>query len=153
MDTNNYKKVMKKSASLSGKMMLMLTFAAGFLFGVPGNVSAQDTYNGEEVYVVAEEMPVFPGETKALYEAIGKNLKYPQAAKDAGIEGKVMVRFIVDKEGAVKNPQVIKSVDANLDKAAIEAVKLLPKFKPGKVGGKAVHVYYTVPIAFKLATI
>lgn len=141
-----------KSSSLS-RMMLMITFVAGFFFSFSGNARAQETYNGEEVFVVSEEMPAFPGETKALYEAIAKNLKYPSSAKEAGIEGKVMVRFIIDKEGAVKNPTVIKSVDPSLDKAAVDAVKLLPKFKPGKNGGQPVNVFYTVPIAFKLATI
>lgn len=146
-------KNMKTTANFSlGKVMLLLTLTAGFLFSFSGNVKAQDTYNGEEVFVVAEEMPVFPGETKALNQAIGSNLKYPQTAKENGIEGKVMIRFIVDKEGAVKNPTVVKSVEPSLDKAAIDAVKLLPKFKPGKIGGKTVNVYYTVPIAFKLAT-
>jgi len=144
---------MKTTAKFSlGKVMLMLTITAGFLFSFSGNAKAQDTFNGEEVFVVAEEMPVFPGETKALYQAISSNLRYPQSAKENGIEGKVMIRFIVDKDGAVKNPTVIKSVDPSLDKAALDAVKLLPKFKPGKIGGKPVNVYYTVPIAFKLAT-
>jgi periplasmic protein TonB len=144
---------MKKSTGHSlSKMMLMISFVAGFFFSFTGNAKAQETYNGEEIFVVAEEMPVFPGETKALYEAIAKNLKYPSTAKENGIEGKVMVRFIVDKDGAVKNPTVIKSVDAALDKAATDAVKLLPKFKPGKNGGQPVNVYYTVPIAFRLAT-
>jgi periplasmic protein TonB len=131
-------------------VMLVLAFAAGLLFSLTGKAEAQNSYNGEEVFVVAEEMPTFPGETKALYHEINQNLKYPQDARDNGIEGKVMVKFIVDKEGSVKNPTIIKSVDASLDKAAIEAVKLLPRFKPGKNGGKPVNVYYTIPIAFQL---
>jgi len=132
------------------KMMLTLTFAAGLFITITGSASAQDTYNGEEVFVVAEEMPVFPGDSKALYQAIGSNLKYPVAAKEANIEGKVMVRFIVDKDGVVRNPVVAKSVDPSLDKAALDAIKMLPKFRPGKIGGRPVNVYYTVPIAFQL---
>ena len=131
--------------------MLTIVVSVAVMFAFTGKVNAQDTYNGEEVFVVAEEMPIFPRETKALYEAISRNLKYPQAAKDNGIEGKVMVRFIVDREGAVKNPTVVKSVDPLLDKAALDAVRMLPKFKPGKNAGQPVNVYYTIPIAFKLA--
>jgi len=143
---------MKRSAKFSlSKVVLVTIVTAGILLAFSGKTYAQDTYNGEEVFVVAEEMPVFPGETKALYDAISRNLKYPQSAKDNGVEGKVMIRFIVDKEGFVKNPIVVKAVDAALDKAALDAVKMLPKFKPGKNAGKPVNVYYTIPIAFKLA--
>lgn len=142
---------MKRSVSLSiRKVMLFCAITAGMSFAFTGNTDAQATYNGEEVFVVAEEMPSFPGETKALYQAIALNLKYPQSAKDNGVEGKVMVRFIVDKDGAVKNPTVMKSVAPELDKAALEAINKLPKFKPGKNGGKAVNVYYTLPIVFQL---
>lgn len=138
-----------KSSSF-GKMMIVLAFVAGFSFSFTGKAQAQNTYNGEEVFVVAEEMPSFPGDLKALFQAINSNLSYPEKARENGVEGKVMVKFIVDKDGFVKNPTVIKSVDADLDKAAIDAVKMLPKFKPGKNGGKNVNVYYTIPIAFQL---
>ena len=132
------------------KMILMLAFMAGILATFSGHINAQDMYNGEKVYVVAEEMPAFPGDIKALNQALASNLRYPQAARDAQIEGKVMIRFIVDKDGFVKNPVIAKSVDPALDKAALDAVKMLPKFKPGKTGGNYVNVYMTVPISFQL---
>jgi len=136
-----------------GKMMLTGSLAAGMFFAFSGNVNAQDMYNNEEVFVVAEEMPSFPGESKALYENISRNLRYPEAAKEKGVEGKVLVKFIIDKEGNVVNPIIIRAVDPALDKAAIEAVKKLPKFKPGKIGGKPVNVWYSIPIAFKITQI
>jgi len=145
-------KKMKTSGNLTfSKIMLAVVISAGLFFTFSGNANAQETYNGEEVFVVADEMPTFPGETKGLYQALTSNLKYPQSAKDNGIEGKVMIKFIVDKEGAVKNPVIIRSVDPTLDKAALDAVKMLPKFKPGKKGGKPVNVYYSVPITFQLS--
>lgn len=136
-----------------GKIALVWSVALALFLAGNGKLSAQDTYNNEEVFVVADEMPSFPGEMKALYETIGKNLRYPETAKEKGIEGKVLVKFIIDKEGNVVNPVIVRSVDAALDKAALDAVKKLPKFKPGKIGGKPVNVWYSIPIAFKITNI
>ena len=102
-------------------------------------------------FVVVEEMPMFPGGDSALLAYIGKNTKYPEAAKTNGVEGRVIVRFCVTDIGGVDRVSVLKGVDAELDAEAIRVVKTLPEFKPGKQGGKAVPVWYMVPITFGLS--
>ena len=77
-------------------------------------------------------------------------VRYPQIAKEYGIEGRVFVTFVIDKKGKVKDVEIIKGVDPNLDKEAKRVIESLPKFTPGKQRGKAVRVQFTVPISFKL---
>jgi len=101
-------------------------------------------------YVVVEEMPMFPGGDSALLAYIGKNTKYPEVAKANNIEGRVIVRFCVTDVGGIDRVSVLKGVDSDLDAEAIRVVKSLPKFKPGKQGGKPVNVWYMVPITFGL---
>jgi len=102
-------------------------------------------------YVVVEEMPMFPGGDSALLAYIGKNTKYPEAAKTNGIEGRVIVRFCVTDVGGIDRVSVLKGVDPELDAEAIRVVKSLPTFKPGKQGGKPVNVWYMVPITYGLS--
>lgn len=143
---------MKKSVSYSfGKVMIVFFFSAVMFFTFSGKAGGQDVVNNELVYLVADEMPVFPGEMKALNEALGRNLVYPETLKEQGIEGKVLVKFIIDKEGNIKNPVVVRSVDPLLDKAALDAVKKLPRFRPGKIAGSPVSVWYSIPITFRLS--
>lgn len=102
-------------------------------------------------YVVVEEMPMFPGGDSALLAYIGNNTKYPEAAKAKNIEGRVIVRFCVTDVGDIDRVSVLKGVDAELDAEAARVVKSLPKFAPGKQGGKPVNVWYMVPITFGLS--
>ena len=102
-------------------------------------------------YVVVEEMPMFPGGDSALLAYIGKNTKYPEAAKTNGIEGRVIVRFCVTDVGGIDRISVLKGVDPVLDAEAIRVVNTLPKWKPGRQGGKPVNVWYMVPITFGLS--
>ena len=104
-----------------------------------------------EPFVVVEEMPMFPGGDSALLAYIATNTKYPEAAKVAGIQGRVIIRFCVTSTGGVDKISVIRGVDAELDKEAVRVVTSLPSFKPGKQGGKDVPVWYMVPITFALA--
>ncbi|HIZ25858.1 energy transducer TonB [Barnesiella sp. An55] len=104
----------------------------------------------DSVYEVAEVMPEFPGGTQALYQTIAQNLKYPQNAIDGHIEGRVVLQFVVDKEGKIGHIQVVRSIDKMLDQAAIDVVRTLPDWKPGMQDGQPVNVRYTLPIAFKL---
>jgi TonB family protein len=101
-------------------------------------------------FVVVEEMPLFPGGDSALLAWIRDNTKYPENAKNNGIEGRVIVRFCVTDVGGIDRVSVLKGVDTDLDNEAIRVVKTLPKFKPGKQGGKPVNVWYMVPITFGL---
>ena len=104
----------------------------------------------EEVFMVVENMPEFPGGDLGLMKYIQKNIKYPAIAKEYNITGKVYVSFIVDKTGSVINVKVVRGVDKNLDAEAVRVIKSLPKYKPGKQRGKAVRVMFTVPINFTL---
>jgi protein TonB len=105
----------------------------------------------EHVFVVVEDMPSFRGKgLDAFARYVQENLVYPFIAQENGIEGTVYLRFIVDKDGSVRDVQVLRGVDPSLDKAAIEAVKKAPEWEPGKQRGKPVRVACTIPISFSL---
>lgn len=102
------------------------------------------------VFFIVEEMPDFPGGQLALRKFIAQAIKYPVIAQENGIQGKVFVNFVVAKDGTVTNAKIARGVDPSLDKEALRVVNSLPKWKPGKQGGKPVRVSYTVPINFVL---
>ena len=104
----------------------------------------------EKVYDVVEQMPQFPGGETALLANIGQNLKYPTIAQENGIQGRVIVRFLVGTDGSISNVQILRSLDPACDKEAIRLIKSLPKFIPAKQNGVNVAVWYTLPITFKL---
>jgi len=103
-----------------------------------------------KVFFIVEEMPEFPGGELALRKYIANAIKYPVIAQENGIQGKVYVTFVVDRDGSISNARVARGVDPSLDKEALRVVKDLPKWKPGKQRGKPVRVSYTVPINFVL---
>jgi TonB family protein len=109
-----------------------------------------DTLEGNEIYQIVEEMPEFPGGEDKLVEFVSKNLCYPQKAKEKGIQGRVFVGFIVEKDGSVSNVTNLRSVDSVLDAEAMRVIQSLPKWKPGKHNGEFVRVSYQIPIVFKL---
>jgi len=111
------------------------------------NPSAKDE---QGVYDVIQVMPQFPGGDRELLKVINNNLRYPIEAKQKGIQGKVITRFVVNKSGKVENPEIVRGVDPNLDAAAIKVINTLPNFVPGEQNGKKVAVWYTLPITFKL---
>jgi len=104
--------------------------------------------NSNKVYQVIEQMPQFPGGEQELFKFINKNNKY--TITEPCIQGKVICRFIVNRDGSVSNPEVIRSLEPVYDKEAIRVIKLFPKFIPGKQNGVSVSVWYTLPINFKL---
>ena len=103
------------------------------------------------IFEVAEEMPEFPGGQKALMEYINRNLKYPAEAHAKGIQGRVIVTFVIQKDGSIADTEVARSVDPNLDKEAVRIISSMPKWKPGKQRGQAVNVKFTVPLMFRLS--
>ncbi|WP_423130360.1 energy transducer TonB [Gaoshiqia sp. Z1-71] len=103
-----------------------------------------------EVFFIVEDMPEFPGGELALRKFIANAIKYPVIAQENGIQGRVYVNFVVDRDGSVTNARIARGVDASLDKEALRVVNSLPKWKPGMQRGKAVKVSYTVPISFVL---
>jgi TonB family protein len=103
-----------------------------------------------EPFVVVEQMPYFPGGETALLKFLMENTKYPEEAKIAGTQGKVIVRFSVDEQGKACRESVLKGVSPEIDAEALRVVRMLPRFEPGRQGGKAVPVWYMVPINFTL---
>jgi TonB family protein len=107
--------------------------------------------NVDSVYAYVDEMPVFTGGDQAILNYLGNNTAYPEDAKKKGIQGKVVVKFVVLKDGTVDQPEILKSIDPSLDAEAIRVVKTLPKFeKPAILKGKPVSVYFMIPISFQL---
>ncbi len=112
-----------------------------------GDYEGEDT--GEaQIFQVVEDMPAFPGN---VTKWISKNVKYPVLAMENGIQGKVYIQFVIEKDGSITDVKVARGVDASLDKEAVRVVKAMPKWKPGKQRGKPVRVSYTLPIFFQLA--
>lgn len=103
---------------------------------------------GEDFYMVVDEMPEFPGGMQALSEFLQANVKYPDAAKQAGTSGRVTAQFVVDKDGTCQDFKVLRGVSPELDAEALRVLGLMPKWNPGKVDGQPVRVRYTVPITF-----
>ena len=103
------------------------------------------------VYQIVEEMPQFPGGEKALMEYIAKNLTYPQEARDKGVEGRVFIGMVIEKDGSVSNVKVLRGISQECDAEAVRVISSLPKWKPGKMKGEPVQVSYQIPINFKLA--
>ena len=104
----------------------------------------------EEIFMVVEDQPEFPGGTAALLEYLRKNIKYPAICRENNIQGRVLVTFIVNKDGAIVEPEVVKSVNPSLDKEALRVISTMPNWKPGSQRGKPVRVKYTVPVNFRL---
>jgi TonB family protein len=104
----------------------------------------------EKVYSAVEKMPQFPGGDNALYSFISNNIHYPPVELDFGIQGKVIVRFIISKTGIIKDVEILRSLDNYFDKEAVRVVKKLPTWIPGEHEGKKVAVYYTIPVTFNL---
>ena len=107
--------------------------------------------DGDEVCLSAEKYPEFPGGTTALFDFINKNVKYPKSARDKGIEGRVFVQFVVEKDGGLSSFTVLRGVSDELDAEAIRVLKAMPKWKPGMNDGKPVRVQFTMPFNFKLS--
>ena len=103
-----------------------------------------------KVFDVVEEMPSFPGGQGALMAFLSSNIKYPVVAQENGVQGRVIVGFVVEKDGSISDVKVMRSVDPSLDREAQRVVKAMPKWKPGKQNGSAVRVKYTVPVVFRL---
>lgn len=103
-----------------------------------------------KVFDVVEEMPSFPGGQGALMSYLASNIKYPVVAQENGVQGRVTVSFVVERDGSISDVRVARSVDPSLDREAQRVVKSMPRWKPGKQNGSAVRVKYTVPVVFRL---
>ena len=104
----------------------------------------------QEIFQIVEEMPSFPGGEQKLLEYVAKNTKYPQIARESGIQGRVFIGFVVETDGSISNVKVLRGIGGGCDEEAVRVIKSLPKWKPGKQRGKAVRVSYQIPVNFKL---
>ena len=103
-----------------------------------------------KVFDVVEEMPSFPGGQGALMQYLASNIKYPVVAQENGVQGRVIVSFVVERDGSISDVKVARSVDPSLDREAQRVVKSVPRWSPGKQNGSTVRVKYTVPVVFRL---
>ena len=102
------------------------------------------------IHQVCEEMPEFPGGMQECMKWLGKNINYPAEAKEKGTQGRVIIQFVVEKDGSITEAKVARGVDPLLDAEALRVINSSPKWKPGKQGGQPVRVKYTIPVAFRL---
>ena len=132
---------------------------------IPGDVVVFEEIEGEmpeifpevgevegesDVYQIVEQMPEFPGGEAELFHYISKNIHYPQKAREKGIQGRVFIGFIVEKDGSISNVRNLRGVDSELDAEAIRVVESMPRWKPGMHRGEPVRASYQIPIWFKL---
>ena len=104
----------------------------------------------EKVFDMVEQMPTYPGGNAELMAFLAKNIKYPTIAQENGTQGRVIVQFVVEKDGSIADARVARGVDPYLDKEALRVIQSMPRWIPGKQNGKAVRVKYTVPVMFRL---
>ena len=114
------------------------------------NESEEKKEVANKVFDVVEQMPSFPGGNEALMKFLSENVKYPVVAQENGVQGRVVVSFVVERDGSITDVKVVRSVDPSLDKEATRVVKSMPNWIPGKQNGAAVRVKYNVPVSFRL---
>ncbi len=104
----------------------------------------------EEIFVAVEQQAEFPGGTAAMMKWLNNNVRYPESAQQNDIQGRVIVKFVVEKDGSIGKAEILKGVDRDLDREALRVVKKMPKWQPGKNNGVAVRSYFNLPVVFKL---
>lgn len=164
----------KKKSNGTGRIKYALFMLPAFALLVAGNISCSqgasekqdakeesvapdsvvavptDSVAKDEVFMVAEQMPEYPGGMKELFKFLQDNVKYPESAKKNKVQGRVIVQFVVEKDGTPTEFNVVRSVDPDLDAEALRVMKAMSKWKPGMQKGEPVRVKYTVPVAFQL---
>ncbi len=120
------------------------------VYGQTDTVQSRSLPVGEKVFDVVEEQPSFPGGQGALISWLAENIKYPVEAAKAGIQGRVIVQFVVTATGSIADVKVVRGVEPSLDKEAVRVISSMPKWTPGKQNGTAVNVRYTYPVIFRL---
>ena len=124
-----------------------MLLTAAIVTCTPTTASAQT--NSEKVYNTCQVMPQFPGGEKAMMEFIASNLKYPQQAVKDDMQGMVLVDFVINTEGKVTDPKIVRSLSPECDAEVIRVVGIMPAWTPGQQDGKTVNVKYTLPVMFK----
>lgn len=116
----------------------------------PPQAVVEEEPEEQVIFDVVESMPEFPGGQAALMQYLAKNIKYPTISQENGTQGRVIVQFVVNKDGGIVDAKVVRSVDPYLDKEALRVVGTMPKWTPGKQRNKPVRVKYTLPVMFRL---
>jgi TonB family protein len=129
---------------MNRKILILFTILIMFKLSV---INAQEK---DTIVFISEQLPEYPGGEEAMMTYLRDQIKYPDAAREAGIAGMVIIRFVVEKDGSLSNFQVLKSVHESIDNEALRVVKAMPDWEPGKQRGKAVRVYINLPIRFIL---
>ena len=114
-------------------------------------IVVEEVEKEEEIFQVVEQQPEFPGGMTELMKYLQQNIKYPSICQEQGIQGRVIVQFVVNSDGSIVDPQVVKPVNPYLDKEALRVVQNMPKWKPGEQRGKKVRVRFTLPVTFRLS--
>lgn len=115
-----------------------------------GNTEKSSSYcNEEEIFVAVEQQAEFPGGHAALMKWINTNLRYPEAAQQTNVQGRVVAKFVIEKDGSISNPTIVKSLDEDLDHEALRIVRKMPKWQPGKNNGQPVRSYFSLPVIFR----
>ncbi|MDR1601871.1 MAG: energy transducer TonB [Tannerella sp.] len=117
---------------------------------VPPAVVEEEEEDAQHIFQVVEKMPEFPGGQAAMLSFITKALKYPVVAQENGIAGRVTCSFVVNKDGSIVDIEVVRGIDASLDKEAMRVISTMPKWQPGQQRGKPVRVKFTIPVNFRL---
>ena len=143
---------MGKAAVVAGLSVGLLGASQVALAQTPDTLRMDTTVVEQEIFGLAEQMPAFRGGEKAMFEFISENLVYPQEAIEAGIEGRVFVRFWINEDGSLSDFEVPRGIGYGCDDEAVRVIQSMPKWQPGKQMGKVVRVQYIVPVNFKLET-
>ncbi|MDR3269875.1 MAG: energy transducer TonB [Tannerella sp.] len=117
---------------------------------VPTVIEEVEEEASNEIFVIVETMPEFPGGQAEMMAYINKSIKYPVVAAENGIQGRVTCSFVINKDGSIVDAEVVRGIDAALDKEALRVINAMPKWQPGKQRGKPVRVKYNLPINFRL---
>ena len=142
-----------KTQNANGLWWRLLTTLSvlAILFTINTTATAQNKKtSNDKVFEKVEDMPEFPGGEQAMMDFVGKNVQYPKEAMEKEISGRVLVGFIVEKDGSVNEVKIVRGIGGGCDEEAVRVVKAMPKWKPGKEKGKPVRVSYMMPIFFKL---
>jgi len=135
-----------------GSLQVTETNASNLHFSIGFDAPISEKSSDGTAYDVVEQMPAFPGGMGALMNWLSMNIKYPKEAYDAKQQGRVIARFIVEKDGSISDIQIVKSVSPSLDTEAVRVLSTMPKWTPGMQNGKPVRVKYTIPVTFKLTS-
>ena len=140
----------KKANGLWWRLLATLSVLA-IMFTINTTAMAQNKKtSNDKVFEKVEDMPEFPGGEQAMMKFVSENVQYPEEAKEKEISGRVLVGFIVEKDGSVNEVKIVRGIGGGCDEEAVRVVKAMPKWKPGKEKGKPVRVSYMMPFTFKL---